>query len=90
MLAIGVALLIFLGAVGLVGMLVSMIAIARLGQQLPGQPIHTRLNPLNHMARRDTWTPEMHAANRRGVISGLVFLGAALAIVVLVIGLGAH
>ena len=85
---LGVVAFILAGIAGLLGMLASMLTIAKLGRALPDRPLHTRLNPFNHIGRPQTWTPEMRAANRRGVISGLVFLGSALAIGSLVILFG--
>ena len=76
MLAIAAIVLLFVAVGGLVGMAVSMIELARLGRDIPDQPLHTRLNPFNHAARPHTWTPAMRAANRRAVISGFLFLGA--------------
>jgi hypothetical protein len=88
MMAVGVAAFMLIGIAGLVGMLISALTMARLGQALPDRPLHTRLNPFNHMGRPQTWTPEMRAANRRGVVSGFVFLASALAVAGLVILFG--
>ena len=69
--------LLVVAAGGLLGVAVSMIELARLGRGLPDQPLHARLNPFNHAGRPQPWTPAMRAANRQGLISGFLFLGAA-------------
>ncbi len=63
---------------GLVGAAGFAVQLALQGRTLPGQPLHTVLNPFNHLARPDTWTPEMRVANRRAVTCGLVALGGVL------------
>ena len=78
MLASAAIVLLLIAVGGLVAMALSMIELARLGRELPDQPLHTRLNPFNHAARPQTWTPAMRAANRRGVVGGVLFLAAAV------------
>ena len=68
---------------GLIGSAGFASLVALQGRHLPDQPLHTRLNPFNHLARPDTWTPAMRAANRRAVICGIVALGGVLAFCVL-------
>jgi len=44
-------------------------------RSIPNLPPSVRFNPLNILAHRDLWTPEIQAANRRINVAGLCFLG---------------
>jgi hypothetical protein len=67
-------LILAVGAVALLGMVACMLAIALHARHVPDRPLHMRLNPLNILADRSLWTPEITSLHRVALRLGLVFL----------------
>jgi hypothetical protein len=73
-----VGLIMGLGVAAFVGMLVCLLRIAVEAGKVPGRPFHMRVNPINILADRSLWTPEIEALNRLSMRFGLVWLGCML------------
>jgi hypothetical protein len=67
-----------LGVLAFFGMFVCIVAITIEAWKVPGRPSHMRVNPLNILADRSLWTPEITALNRRSMKFGLTWLGCML------------
>lgn len=65
--------------VGLLGTALLNVAVAVLARQVPDRPLSARLNPLNILAHRGLWTPEIRIANRWAVRAMLLFVASVVA-----------
>lgn len=65
--------------VGLLGAALLNVAIAVLARQVPDRPLSARFNPLNILAHRDLWTPEIRIANRWAVRAMILFVASVVA-----------
>jgi hypothetical protein len=73
------------GVLSALAALVMMIDLAMRVRDVPNLPMHVRINPLNILARRDLWTPEIHAANRRLNVCVVGFIAFALLFAVITV-----
>ena len=62
------------GVIALLSMGGCMLAIAIEARHVPNRPLHMRLNPLNILADRSLWTPQIHALHRIALRLGLIFV----------------
>lgn len=66
------------GVLAFFGMFVCIVAIAIEARKVPGRPFHMRMNPVNILADRSLWTPEITALNRLSMRFGVTWLGCML------------
>jgi hypothetical protein len=62
------------GVVAFLGMFACIVAIAVEARKVPGRPFHMRVNPINILADRSLWTPEITTLNRLSMRFGLTWL----------------
>jgi hypothetical protein len=62
------------GVIAGLGMGACMVAIAVEARHVPNRPFHMRFNPLNILADRSLWTPQICALHRIALRLGLVFV----------------